>query len=57
MMLDALRKLNKKLGDFDRIIIIGDSRDDAGTAKNLNGIFIDVNDKTYLELKNEFSSS
>lgn len=56
MLLGALKKLHKKLGDFDKIIIIGDGQDDADMAKNINGIFLDVNDKTYLELKNEFNN-
>jgi len=57
MILDALNEINKNIEDFDKIAIIGNSEDDAGMAKNLSVQFIDVANKSYDELKNEFNSA
>ncbi len=54
MLLDALKKLGKKLEDFDSVIILGNSQDDAGMAKSLHAKFIDVTGKSYEQLKEEF---
>ena len=56
MIFDALGKINKNIESFDKIVIIGNSDDDAGTAKNMNVPFIDINNKSYEELKNEFNN-
>lgn len=36
--------------------VIGNSEDDAGMARNANAAFIDVTNKSYEELKNEFDN-
>lgn len=54
MLFRALQELRKNKEDFDKIIIIGNSQDDAAMAKNINAKFIDVTNKDYRELKTEF---
>ncbi len=54
MLLDGLKKLGKKIESFDAVVILGNSQDDAGMAKNLNAHFIDVTGKSYEQLKSEF---
>lgn len=56
MLMQALRELNKKIGDFDKIAVIGNSIDDAEMAKNVHAAFIDVNNKSYEGLRKEFES-
>ena len=56
MVLEGLATLQKELGEFQSIIVIGDKDDDdGGLAQNLKGKFIDVKGKGYEELKKEFS--
>ncbi|MBI2140908.1 HAD-IIIA family hydrolase [Candidatus Woesearchaeota archaeon] len=54
MLLQALQQLGKNIKEFDKAAVIGNSEDDAGMARNANAAFIDVTDKSYEELKNEF---
>lgn len=56
MVLQALKELNMTLGDFDMAVVIGDSRNDAELAENINAEFIDVNSKSYEAMKKEFST-
>ena len=43
MVYDALKALNKKLSDFNKVIVLGDKSEDKEMAKNINAKFIDVN--------------
>ncbi len=54
MFYNAIKELNVKIDDFDKIIIIGNSREDSKLAENVNARFIDVTGKSYQELKKEF---
>ena len=54
MLLIALRELQLKKSDFDRIFVIGDSQDDADLAKSINAQFIHAANKVYESLKREF---
>ena len=54
MLYRAIEELNMKKDEFDKVIIIGNSKDDFEFAKNLNAPFIDVKGRTYGELKKEF---
>ncbi|MBI2135314.1 HAD-IIIA family hydrolase [Candidatus Woesearchaeota archaeon] len=54
MVYRALKELNMKKDGFDKIIIIGNSKDDLELAKNINAGFIDAAGKDYRELKEEF---
>ncbi len=56
MLMEALLELNKNINDFDKIVIIGNTQDDADLAKNIKAQFIDVNDKDYRALKKEFDT-
>lgn len=56
MLLYALQNLNKNIKNFDKIVIIGNSQDDLGLAKNINAVFIDVANKDYEALKKEFDN-
>jgi rfaE bifunctional protein nucleotidyltransferase chain/domain len=56
MLMEALRELNKDIGDFDKVIIIGNSQDDENLATNINVPFINVTNKNYETLKKEFDS-
>lgn len=56
MMLKALRDLKKSIEDFDEIVILGNSQDDAGMAKNINARFIDARNKDFKQLKNELEN-
>lgn len=55
MVLDALKKLGRKLEEFSEIIVIGDRHEDGGLAENLKAKFVDVNGKSYEELVGELS--
>ncbi len=54
MLMQALRELNKKREDFDKVVVIGNAMDDAEMAKNIHAAFIDVNNKSYKNLRKEF---
>ncbi|MBI2549670.1 HAD-IIIA family hydrolase [Candidatus Woesearchaeota archaeon] len=54
MLLHALQELRISISDFDKVVIIGDSEDDALFAKNVGAAYIDVTCKNYAELKKEF---
>ncbi len=56
MLYNALRKLNMNINDFAKVVIIGDSQDDADFAKNIGAAFIDVTNKNYESLKKEFNN-
>lgn len=56
MLLQALQQLGKNIKEFDKMAVIGNSEDDAGMARNANAAFIDVTNKSYEELKNEFDN-
>lgn len=56
MLLQALQQLGKNIKEFDKVVVIGNSEDDAGMARNANAAFIDVTNKSYEELKNEFDN-
>ncbi|MBN2423264.1 HAD-IIIA family hydrolase [Candidatus Woesearchaeota archaeon] len=56
MFYDSLKNLNKKIQDFDQILVLGDSEDDKLFAKNINAFFIDVNNKEYDELLTEIEN-
>ena len=47
LVFEALKELGKKLEDFKKIIVIGDSEDDKNLAINLNAEFIDANRKYF----------
>jgi len=56
MVFDALTSLNMKLGDFSKIVVIGDRHEDEGLAKKINAVYIDVKGKNYDELIPKFES-
>lgn len=43
MVLDGLKVLDKRINDFDKVIVIGDRHEDKGLAENLGAEFIDAN--------------
>ena len=43
MLYDALKSLNKKLSDFNDVIVLGDKSEDKEMAKSINAEFIDAN--------------
>jgi len=53
MVFDELKKLNKDLDDFDKIIVIGDRQEDEELANKLKAKFIKVVNKNYNELIKE----
>ena len=53
MVFDGLKKLNKKIEDFDKIIVIGDREEDRELANEIKAKFIDVSYKDYNELLKE----
>jgi len=53
MLYDGLKAINKEIGDFDKVIIVGDRHEDKELADNLKAKFIDVNDKNYNDLVKE----
>ena len=55
LVVKALTNLGKSLKDFDRIVVLGDRHEDAGLATNLQATFIDVKEKTYEDLLQEFN--
>lgn len=57
MLFEALKHLGKQLSDFDQVIMLGNSTDDAGMALAVDIPYIDVTDKTYDTLKKEFEQS
>lgn len=54
MVYDSLKKLGRKIQEFDKIIVIGNKPDDKGLADNLGALFTNVNKKNYKDLKKEF---
>ena len=50
MVIDALNEIKKNINDFDKIIVLGNQKEDLELALNLNAKFIDVNNKNYDEL-------
>jgi len=54
MVFESLKKLGKNIDDFTEILVLGDKDDDRLLADNLKAKFIDVNNKSYDELKKEF---
>lgn len=54
MLINALQELRMSINDFDKVIIIGDSADDALLAKNVGAAYIDVTGEDYTALKREF---
>lgn len=56
MVYDALKELKMKLNDFSKVLVVGDSLEDEGLAKNLRAEYIDVKGKSYDDLINEFET-
>lgn len=56
MVIEVLRKNNLSISSFDKIIVLGDTNDDEQLAQNLGAAYIDVNNKDFNTLKNEFLS-
>lgn len=56
MLIDGLNSINKNISDFEKIVVIGDSEDDAKLAINLNAQYIDVNNKKYGDLIKEIDN-
>ena len=56
MVFDALTDLNMELGDFSKIIVIGDRHEDEDLAKKINAYYIDVKGKNYDEIISRFES-
>ena len=54
MIFDALIQLNKDIKSFDKIVIIGNSEDDAKFAEKCHAAYIDAANKSYDGLKKEF---
>jgi hypothetical protein len=54
MVLDGLTRLQKKLENFQKIIVVGDRPEDEGLAGNLHTQYIDVKGKTTENLLSEF---
>jgi len=54
MVLATLNQDNLKLSLFKKIFVIGDAEDDEKLAENLKGMYIDIKEKTYKQLKEEF---
>ena len=55
MILESLDRFGLSISSFEHILILGDSEDDGGLAKNLEGKFIDVKGKDYKQLQEEFN--
>lgn len=56
MVFKALKNINKKVDDFDTVWVLGDRIEDKMLAENLKSNFIDVKDKTFEQMKQEFIS-
>ena len=56
MVLEGLKELNKTLGNFTNIVVLGDRDEDKGLAENLNAGFLDTKRKSYQELLTEFKT-
>ena len=54
MVIDALSRINMSVFDFEKILVLGNSRDDQGLANSLGGQYIDVTGKPYELLIYEF---
>ncbi len=56
MVYNALKELKMKLNDFNLMIVIGDRHEDEGLAERLHAQYIDVKEKNYDVLVEEFES-
>jgi len=54
MVHDGLKVINKRLGDLNNIVVVGDRHEDKELAEKLNVGFISVNNKTSEEMIREF---
>ena len=55
MVVDALSRINMSVFDFEKILVLGNSRDDKGLANFLSCGYIDVTGKSYELLICEFN--
>lgn len=55
MVLDSLRKLGKKLEDFEKIIVTGNQTEDKELADNLGALFINIEGESCKNLKKKFN--
>ena len=56
MVSEILKSENLNLSNFEKILVLGDTEDDKNLAENLKGSYIDVKEKDYKQLKEEFLS-
>ena len=54
MVNDGLEAIGRKLDDFDRVIVLGDKDEDMKLAGNINARFINVSDKSFEDMAEEF---
>ena len=54
MLFDGLATLKLSLTQFDHVVIFGDRNEDKELAQNIKGKYLDVNNKKYQDLLNEF---
>ena len=55
MIVDALSKINMSISDFEKILVLGNNSDDQGLADSLGAQYIDVLEKSYELLIDEFN--
>lgn len=53
LVYDFLNEKNKKLAEYNKVLVFGDREDDENLAKNLNSHFVNVAGKTYEGIKKE----
>ncbi len=56
MVIEMLKEKNLSISSFDKILVFGDRDEDKDLANNLGGNYVDVKNKTYDLLKEEFLS-
>jgi len=54
MLHDALNQLHMNIKDFHHILVLGDRHEDEGLADKIKAQFIDVREKKYTEMINEY---
>lgn len=55
LVFDSLKKIRKDTKEFTKIVVIGNKLEDKQLSDNLDAFFIDVNKKSYGDLKKEFT--
>ncbi|MFC1768267.1 adenylyltransferase/cytidyltransferase family protein [Nanoarchaeota archaeon] len=56
MVVECLTDIKKDKRDFFKVLVLGDNKDDEGLAKSMDSLFINVNGKSFFDIKKEWDT-